>query len=197
MFNNVINTYTDILTSVRRFHPTAVLAGGCLRDTFYGVEVKDLDFILEAPPGAAPFPVTPESQWIREIWPDKQWQWAAAAEVDYDMGEENPGGLIDVVKDTEDTINFIIVSSIPQYTHQFPDSISKLVFDGERVHYANEWMVGHNTSTVFYRPNIGNVRLEKLQRKYPNWVFQRDRVEEEVQQQEVFPFPGFVEVLEG
>ena len=188
MFNNVIEMYGRVLSQVRQHIPNAVLVGGCLRDTFYGVEVKDLDFVVQMGDAADPnlahpelYPLSPASRWLREIWPDKQWQYSNAL-----VAYNNDGAVMrDVIKSRDETVNFIIVTDIPAYTNSFPDSISKLVFDGEQIHYANEWMVGHNTFHVFYRPNIGNVRLEKLQRKYPEWVFQRDRVEEEPQQQEL------------
>lgn len=188
MFNNVIETYQDILLAVRQHIPEAVLVGGCLRDTFYGVEVKDLDFVVPlAQHNRALYPLTPQSAWLQEIWPNKTFEYCVLGDERHGVQEEMEGvegehPLQDVIKSTDDTVNFIIVTDIPAYTNQFPDSISKLVFDGETIHYANEWMVGHNTTTVFYRPDIIQARLEKLQRKYPDWVFQRDRVEEEQQE---------------
>lgn len=186
MFNNVIETYRDVLSQVRQHIPNAVLVGGCLRDTFYGVEVKDLDFVVQTHNGWE-YPVTPGTQWLRDIWPDKQFRWCMLPDGEYaaDVDEANAINdqndlLFDVIKSTDDRVNFIVVRDIPEYTNNFPDSISKLVFDGERVHYANEWMVGHNNGEVYYRNNIGAARLEKLRRKYPDWAFMCD---EPVQQE--------------
>lgn len=166
MFQNIINLYTGVLTSVREHIPDAVLAGGCLRDSFYGVEVKDLDFVVPCPREDV-YPVSPRARWLQDLWPDKQWQYADAA--DYVENEEN--GLLDVVKSTDNTVNFIIVRDIPTYTNQFPDSISKMVFDGERVHTAFEWGAGNISHTVYYRPTISEARRDKLWAKYPTWVF--------------------------
>lgn len=171
MFQNIINLYTEVLTSVREHIPEAVLVGGCLRDSFYGVEVKDLDFVVPLlRDDDRRYPVTPHEHWLQDLWPDKEWQYAVAdVVVNYERNEED--GLQDVVKSTDNTVNFIIVRDIPTYTNQFPDSISKMVFDGERVHVAHEWEVGHISHTVYYRPTISEARRDKLRAKYPTWVF--------------------------
>ncbi len=39
----------DALIDLQVMDPSAILAGGCIRDLFYGVEVKDLDFFTKGP----------------------------------------------------------------------------------------------------------------------------------------------------
>lgn len=182
MFQNLIEMYQPILNRVQDHIPNAVLAGGSLRDSFYGVEVKDLDFVVETE-NEWRYPVTPTSAWLPNIWPDKQWQWANAeilAEYEQAMNE---AGLLDVVKSTDDTVNFIIVRNIKQYTNHFPDSISEMVFDGEQVFVSQRWETGHANQEVYYK-DIQPARLEKLQRKYPDWSFQNEAV-----QQDLFAVP--------
>lgn len=171
MFQNLIDTYTPILARVRQHIPNAVLAGGCLRDTFYGVEVKDLDFVVEWDENHH-YPVVPAmSVWLTQIWPDKRFQWANADLVDHYIQENDGSGLLDVVKSTDDTVNFIITSNIKQYTNHFPDSISEMVFDGEQVVVSQRWEEGNAARFVYYHPDIQEQRLAKLMRKYPNHLF--------------------------
>lgn len=39
----------DALIDLQKLDPTAILAGGCIRDLYYGQEVKDLDFFTKGP----------------------------------------------------------------------------------------------------------------------------------------------------
>ena len=175
MFNNVIEMYAPILARVRQHIPNAVLAGGCLRDTFYGVEVKDLDFVVEKKEDGR-YPVHPHvllHPWLQEVWPDKQWQWANAEMLDNYVQENNESGLLDVVKSTDDTVNFIITTNIKRYTNHFPDSISEMVFDGERVVVSQRWEEGNAAQRVYYDVGMQPNRLVKLMRKYPRYVFHR------------------------
>lgn len=175
MFQNLIDTYAPILARVRQHIPNAVLAGGCLRDTFYGVEVKDLDFVVEWDEDRH-YPVVPAmSVWLTQIWPDKRFQWANADLIHHYIQENDGSGLLDVVKSTDDTVNFIITTNIKRYTNHFPDSISEMVFDGENVSVSQRWEQGNNDVVVYYNMDIQPNRLEKLQRKYPMWVFQNER----------------------
>lgn len=173
--------YAPILARVRQHIPNAVLAGGCLRDTFYGVEVKDLDFVVEWDENHH-YPVAPAlSQWLTQIWPDKRFQWAGQQDV-Y-LEENNGSGLLDVVKSTDDTVNFIITTNIKRYTNHFPDSISEMVFDGEQVVVSQRWEIGNENGEVYYN-HIQPNRLEKLQRKYPDWAFINEQP-----QQDLFAVP--------
>ena len=171
MFDNVINTYQDILSQVKQHIPQTVLAGGCLRDTFYGVEVKDLDFVVKLEQGQENlYPVGPYSPWLTEVWPDKTFQWCDAQFLaEYDNGGYN---FVDVFESTDGTVKFIIVVDIPTYTNQFPDSISEMVFDGTTVHTSSRWRTGNTLRTIYYdEPKMKQPRLDKLHNKYPTWEF--------------------------
>lgn len=175
MFDEVINRYSEIVTRFRHdVDARAVLCGGALRDTFYGVEVKDLDFVI------------PEAQWPQFAWspqtpslvaafPDKTLRWVDVGEIRelYHQQDGAAGGpLIDVIESTDKTINIIVVENIEQYTNNFPDSISEMVFDGTTVHYSQRWREGNNLHVVYYdRDKMRQPRLDKLMLKYPNWEF--------------------------
>ena len=163
MFNNVIETYSEILERFRQAtgQRNAILAGGCLRDTFYGVEVKDLDFVVQR--------YWPGAEMLRQMWPDKRFRYIAR-DFEYDV-PNNPAGLLDVLESEEKDINIIIVQDIPRYTNQFPDSISQMVFDGEQVIVSDKWRAGELAGTVNYKWDIKTPRLMKLKTKYPNWEF--------------------------
>lgn len=185
MFNNVIEEYSEILTRFRQEtgQANAVLAGGCLRDTFYGVEVKDLDFIIECPRGVDGFyryPIGPVHRSLDVLWPDKEFRYVNTDNYDglpregehaIGIGGDSPAGLLDVIESTDKKINIIMVKSIPQYTQQFPDSISQMVLDERGVHTSSRWMDGHNGTAVHYRWDIKTPRLMKLKTKYPTWEF--------------------------
>lgn len=184
MFQNLIDTYSPILARVRQHIPNAVLAGGSLRDSFYGVEVKDLDFVIDHR-GALDgrWPVTPGTLWLREIWPDKTWAWARGEDIEFYVQQGNGSGLQDVVVSSDNTVNFIIVDDIKKYTNHFPDSISEMVFDGEQVVVSERWRIGNENGEVYYN-HIQPNRLEKLQRKYPDWAFINEQP-----QQDLFAVP--------
>ena len=175
MFDNVINTYQNKYNEVKeRLFPNnrIVLVGGCLRDTFYGVEVKDLDFVIEVPALEA----MPFSPWDRqhqivfgEVFNGQQAHYIKIDNLWAYLNQDN--GIIDVVESSNKDVNFIFIRDIPSYTKQFPDSISKMVFDGETIHVSRDWMQGHENNSVYYRADIKEDRLDKLQRKYPNKEF--------------------------
>lgn len=174
MFDNVINTYQNKFNEVKeRLFPNnrIVLAGGCLRDTFYGVEVKDLDFVIEVPVNEA----MPFSPWIGEhqaaFGALFGGQRARYVEIDNLWGYLNQdNGIVDIVESPNKDVNFIFVRDIPTYTKQFPDSISKMVFDGEQIHVSRDWELGNENGWIYMRHDIKPERKEKLINKYPNKV---------------------------
>ena len=196
MFNNVINQYRDVVNAVRQHVPNAVLVGGALRDTVYGKEVEDLDFVVGTNNGV--FAVTPITPWLREVWPDKQFQFIPIPEFQAEYGanlfDDNPAGVMDVIESTDKTINMIIVHDITRYTHQFPDSISQMVFDGEQVHTSRLWNSAVMMNRVYYKEDIKPARLEKLRRKYPDTLFMVEMAPNVFRQQE-FPQPINLEEL--
>lgn len=175
MFENVINTYSEIVNRFRHeVDANAVLVGGAIRDTHYGVEVKDLDFVVNdhTPDGR---PWLPTNMAIAAIWPDKEFRWVDAGELAEQYPDIDHGPLIDVIESTDKTINIIIVTNIGAYTQGFPDSISEMVFDGTNVHTSSRWREGDENIAVYYdREKMKPARLEKLQRKYPTWHFEAE-----------------------
>ena len=183
MFDNLVVEYQDIL---RRFREetqqtNAVLAGGCLRDTFYGVEVKDLDFVVECSRahGGYRYPFSPHSPVLTRVWPDKRFHYCQGdddgrvqeGEMAIGLGGNNSAGLLEVIESTDKKINIILVKSILQYTQQFPDSISQMVFNGNEIIVSTKWHQGAENGKVYYRWDIKTPRLMKLKAKYPTWEF--------------------------
>ena len=195
MFNHVINEYRNVVRSVRNQIPNAVLAGGALRDTFYGKAVKDLDFVVAPEARGAFYPLSAESPWLRGIWPDKEFRYIDIPDLrEYMQQEPNGAGIMDVIESTDKTVNFIIVEDIPRYTHHFPDSISQMVFDGETVHTSRQWHAGHVNNRVYYKENIKPERLSRLRQKYPEQMFMVEMAPNVFRQQE-FPQPINLEEL--
>lgn len=175
MFDEVIDRYSEIVTRFRNdVDGRAVLCGGALRDTFYGVEVKDLDFVLLSrdPQGGHRgwSPLSPE---LVAAFPDKTLRWVEVGELGEQYHQQGGNGpLIDVIESTDKTINIIVVQNIEQYTNNFPDSISEMVFDGTTVHYSQRWAEGNLLHVVYYDADkMNQPRLDKLMLKYPNWEF--------------------------
>lgn len=172
MFDNVINTYQNKYNEVKeRLFPNnrIVLVGGCLRDTFYGVEVKDLDFVVEVPALEA----MPFSPWdfnhqmvFMELFNGQRAQYVEMDNLWGYLNQDN--GIIDVVESSNKDVNFIFVRDIPTYTKNFPDSISKMVFDGETIHVSRDWELGNENNWIYMKHDIKPERKEKLINKYPN-----------------------------
>ena len=170
MFDNIIEKYSEVVNLFRQhIDPNGILAGGALRDTFYGREVKDLDFVSTAG-------IVPWSPQLRDlVFPEHTFRWIPVELIEaYEGGpDENPGGLVDVIESTDKTINIIEVLDIARYTRNFPDSISEMVFDGTTVHTSARWRAGHaNGGEVYYNADrMKPARLEKLKLKYPDFAF--------------------------
>ena len=117
-------------------------------------------------------PLSPE---LVAAFPDKTLRWVDVGELgeQYHQQDGGAGGpLIDVIESTDKTINIIVVSNVEQYTNNFPDSISEMVFDGTTVHYSQRWAEGNAIHVVYYdRDKMNQPRLDKLLLKYPNWEF--------------------------
>ena len=167
MFDNIIEKYSEVVNAFRRhIDPNGVLAGGALRDTFYGREVKDLDFVTTRD-------LAPQAQSLRTVFPDYTFRWIPVEQVGhYAEGADNPSGLIDVIESTDKTINIIEVQDIARYTRNFPDSISEMVFDGTTVYTSARWSIGLVNDEVYYNADrMTQARLDKLQLKYPDFAF--------------------------
>lgn len=165
MFENVINTYSEIVNRFRHeVDANAVLVGGAIRDTHYGVEVKDLDFVTT---------VDNDPRWYTEsgVFPGKEFRWVAVGVLNENYPVDD-GPLIDVIESIDGEINIMIVSNIAAYTQNFPDSISEMVFDGTTVHTSSRWRTGNTLRTIYYdEPKMKQPRLDKLHNKYPTWEF--------------------------
>ena len=168
MFDNIIEKYSEVVNLFRQHvDPNGVLVGGALRDTFYGREVKDLDFVSTAA-------VPPWSPQLRDlVFPEHTFRWIPVENLQhYEDEENNPSGLIDVIESTDKTINIIEVLDIARYTRHFPDSISEMVFDGTTVHTSARWRIGAANHEVYYNADrMKPARLEKLKLKYPDFAF--------------------------
>lgn len=143
MFDNVINTYQNKYNEVKErlfANNRIVLAVGCLRDTFYGVEVKNLDFVVEVPIGHG-FPLNPweaaHQEAFGEVFGGQQFNYILFEHLNEYINIDN--GIVDIMESTNKDVNFIFVRDIPTYTKNFPDFISKMVFDGEQIHVSRDW----------------------------------------------------------
>lgn len=185
MFENIIETYGPLVRSVREFFPEAVLVGGALRDTYYGVEVKDLDFVIPRGPNELRpiHPINGElrignvaAQEFMDLFPEQRgWKYVDLPDDNEYEGIIGEGPLLDVVESTDKKVNLILVTSVPEYTSQFPDSISQMVFDGTDVHVSRWWTDGNENGLVYYKPDIKANRLAKLKAKYTaqnGWLYE-------------------------
>ena len=161
-----INKYKSVVKLFQEYiDERAVLAGGAVRDTIFNVEVKDLDFVTQSAS------VTPND--CKLVWPDQEFHYIGNDEIEaYDNGD---GIIIRVIESLDKTINVIKVEDIHEYIMQFPDSISRVWYNGDFVDYGYDWLQTIQDGTVEYRSDMKPERLEKLKTKYPTLDFKEKR----------------------
>ena len=179
-------SFKEALDRVQARYPSAFIAGGCLRDLFYGVPIKDIDIWI---------PVTSvednqdKLQTVQEMFPGCV-PWGGGAEEDsfsvrqmsgYDGMSDDARDLTGVYEVTGDTLTYplnIIFMAGTQggIVSSFDMSFCRIAWDGQILHANREFMDTVDTGVVkILHPNrIGHrqaERVDRMREKYPNVTF--------------------------
>lgn len=168
----------------------AIVAGGAVRDTLLGVDVKDVDILIEKSRDEEDYTDSTTTEHIAGIialaFGDRAM--VTTSLIGYEAS--SPGdtyATFDVTTENGEALNLIFVADIEEALNEFPDSISQVWLGGDGAVSSSEAqrktvydrVVKHTLDTE--EGSRGRARLEKLMRKFPGFEFVKvdalDRIE--------------------
>lgn len=159
--SRVLETYANTLAELRRYVPDLLLTGGAVRDVYFERLVKDLDF-MTCDDQAARVVSEFYGEAIRDCLDEP---------VNEYEGDSNT--LIAAYETVSKGANILRVSHQLSHIAYFPDSISQIWTDGEKV-YASEGFNDTSASrVVFCTDRMTPERVARIKAKYQDFVFQR------------------------
>jgi hypothetical protein len=158
--------YGALLQRIRRMSPSAVLVGGAVRDTIFGREVKDLDFMVLSDADVSGIERA-LSVTVSDVLGFDRMQ--GRSEYDEDANVYR-------VFETEDKrINILHVGDITSRVITFPDSISQIIFDGAEVYVTQRFIDTARTHVITHshepQRELKAERRERIAAKYPDFEF--------------------------
>lgn len=162
MASYVCSVWRDEVHSVRRELPDAVLVGGAIRDTYLGRPVKDRDFMTTRPLAGNLFNPGLCGNAMR----------SCLIQHHNSAYEGDSGCMICAYENSDKSVNVLLVSSILGRIQEFPDSLSQIWYDGERVFCTPEFSRTLETRVITYKPNMSEERLARIKSKYPDFKFE-------------------------
>jgi hypothetical protein len=162
----VLERFGNLMARVLPEAPSAVLVGGCIRDTIYGREVKDWDFMVTSDTDACGIERALGIELEDVLGFDR-----SQGRAEYDQDEN----IYRVFETADKGINVLLVGSITGRICTFPDSISQVMFDGSQVFATKQFIETSNTKVITHshelqRP-MKDERRARLAAKYPDFTF--------------------------
>jgi hypothetical protein len=154
------------LKTVRSYMGTAptslVLAGGAVRDAYYGREIKDLDFMVNRTEADAALDS------IDIVFGVRLRPCLGATPHEYEDGDRS---LLSVYESRDKRINLLICTRVMDRIDEFPDSISKVWTTGSAVYATEDFFFTKATGKIKTYDRFTEERRERLSAKYPNHTF--------------------------
>ncbi|MGU2420719.1 hypothetical protein, partial [Burkholderia cenocepacia] len=147
-------------TELRKYVPDLVLVGGAVRDVYFKRPVKDLDFMTCDDQAA---------RILSEYYGEPLTRCITVSDEEYegDAGDT----MIAAYENAGKTINVLHVSNQIQHIAMFPDTLSQVWTDGERVYASAKFNGGIPSKTAFYTERMTDERLGRLRSKYQDFTF--------------------------
>lgn len=156
--SEVERRYGELIRKFRdHFDREAVVGGGAIRDIILGRPTKDIDIIVEQP----------MSEYEAAAYFGIPFRRIVISRAQYDDGFiDGHSTLLYALESEDKAMNILVVESVEHKLRSFPDSISMVWFDGERVHAATQFLDTVATGVVRYAPRTTPERLARLKAKY-------------------------------
>lgn len=168
----------------------AIVAGGAVRDTLHGNEVKDVDILIEKSRDEEDYTDSTTTEHIAGIvalaFGDRAM--VTTSLIGYEAS--SPGdtyATFDVTTDKGEALNLIFVADIEEALNEFPDTISQVWLPGDgTVRMSDGHIDAVRTKAVLHTldetaGSRGRARLDKLEAKFPDYAFVKvpalDRIE--------------------
>ena len=183
-----------LLTRIQTKYPSAIIAGGYIRDLYHGVPYTDCDIFLWNPDSGSngewsgPVPDVNDPDYIKQLvgfhsrheFDDEELVWA------HDPEDGNDYTLTDQVRAVwnvslgEDDYQLVFVNERPTYHvgHFFDIGLCKAWCDGKKVHFMEEFMTDSTNKTITicdatlskkHFNYILKMHLPRIKRKYPGY----------------------------
>jgi len=176
--------YAEILTRIHEHSPSAIIAGGAVRDLCHGVHVNDIDIYIKHDAILAD---KTYSAYDEEFWDEIFPMSHRDDYIECMNGDESYEGLnhIDVVWEIQSNdvlYNVILVDTDPKayVMNYFDIGLCKAYFDGKRFHLSADFITDSKNATltiVAHRSikqrefdNMMMYHVAKIQKKYQNHV---------------------------
>lgn len=160
-----------VLAAVQQSYPSAVIAGGCLRDKDLGVRPKDIDIFIEVPNGRGRKPSEFNDEMAAAGWP---------TEIAYAESYENKRGLLAVLRTTFpgcSPIELIFMEKVE--LAEFDFGICQIKFDGQTVTRTADYHRDKRARVFRLVPDVSDEsflrsinRWASLKERYPEWRFE-------------------------
>lgn len=171
--------WIDVLKTIQQVYPTAVIAGGCLRDTIYGKEIKDIDFFIPyAPKGQCLSQTLEKLQELLDLDHELINLSDDADSEDYKAWQEEDRKVISVMAFRIDGVEHQLVFLEPdeKMIDKFDLSFCQILFDGETLETTQMFRDTFNTKVVTLgegrqiNSRIAS-RIKRFARKFPELTF--------------------------
>ena len=143
-----------VLKKLRVGFPDTVLAGGAVRDWYFGQEAKDLDFFI---------PKAPSKEAIEDAL---GFLIEPAAKGDYPKGEFTTYNIIGLEMPVQ--VMSCSADDSQEIIEGFPCNLSKAWYDGEEFHYDPFFLLGVKYGYIIGEPGP---LVDKVFRKYPGFKY--------------------------
>ena len=158
--------YGALLRRIRRLSPSAVLVGGAVRDTIFGREVKDLDFMVLSEADVSGIE-TALSVTVSDVLGFDRLH--GRSEYDADAN------VYRVFETADKKLNILLVGDILHRVVTFPDSISQVIFDGDSVLATQRFIDTASTHVITHshepQRELKADRRARIVAKYPDFSF--------------------------
>jgi hypothetical protein len=181
---NIPQEWKDVLSRVQELFPSAVIAGGSLRDLDNNKAIKDVDIFI---------PVTADdfllAERIYDVHPTVELHKSSSYDIMVNLGSDS--SVTDKLPDDTDRdihavfrmkleyeYDLIMCSQAAADVNTFDINICQITFDGKTIHKSAAYLVGHQERVIkvmnVNRGDRNAARVARLQEKYTEYTIDRD-----------------------
>lgn len=169
---NVPQKWTDLILKIRTEFPSAIIAGGALRDYFNDVDVKDIDVFI------------PASEYAGKLHVLNKWFGYETNKTDIENEYKKKKLLEEVFEfyphGFRNPLQIIIVNSdktgvpfIGEQIARFDITVCRIAYDGHRLYFEPSYYMD-NEDKILRIENPWNIesslnRLDRISTKYSGW----------------------------